>query len=466
MFVDVSPHARAPHARRTWPIAALIAASLSSPALLRAQPPAPDVPRQAFPAVDRDSLSLDSVYALVAGRNQRVLAARSLARASAARVATAARPADPQLQLGFMNYAVPSVRPDPALGMTQLQLTWMLPTRGKLAAATAAATARSDAARARADGVWWTMRLEAAMAFYERFEAAGALAVTRDTRRLLDDVAATASAMYRVGDGRQTDVLRARVEIARMDDELLRLSSSLEGATARLAATADIEIAAVAGMPSLPQFRDSLPALEALVQAALTGQPMLDAGQADLRAADADARLARREFWPDVEVGVQYGQRRMDMGIDRMGSVMVGASLPIFARSRQLRMRDETEAMQAMARAELSAMRTETRGKVTQAHTALTSARRLGALYRTTVLPQAEATATSALAAYRAGTVDFMTVIESRMAINRYRQELVALAASEGRAWAELEMLVGQSLLATGQDVAPRRDDSRHGGTR
>jgi outer membrane protein TolC len=132
---------------------------------------------------------------------------------------------------------------------------------------------------------------------------------------------------------------------------------------------------------------------------------------------------------------------------ERMGSIMLGASVPVFARSRQLRRRDEAAAMADMARADLITLRAETRGRIGEVYASLTSARRLAALYRTTVLPQAEATAQSALSAYRVGSVDFMTVLDARMSVNRYRQALAAVVADEGRAWAELEMLTARELL-------------------
>jgi len=126
---------------------------------------------------------------------------------------------------------------------------------------------------------------------------------------------------------------------------------------------------------------------------------------------------------------------------------MIGASLPVFARSRQFQMRDEMSAMRRMAEADLAAMRAATRSDVARAHADLTRARTLARLYRTTVLPQAEAAVESSLAAYRVGSVDFMTLLDSRMAVNEYRQDLLALEADEGRAWAELEVLVGRELL-------------------
>lgn len=104
--------------------------------------------------------------------------------------------------------------------------------------------------------------------------------------------------------------------------------------------------------------------------------------------------------------------------------------------------------MRAMTEADVRAMRADTRARVAEASADLGRARRLAALYRRTVLPQAEAAAASALASYRTGAVDFMTVLENRMTVNRYREELVTLAADEGRAWADLEMLLGRALLS------------------
>lgn len=130
-----------------------------------------------------------------------------------------------------------------------------------------------------------------------------------------------------------------------------------------------------------------------------------------------------------------------------MASVMVGASIPVFARSRQLSMRTEAAAMRRMAQAELAAMRAATRGQVAEALASLARARRLAALYRTEILPQASATVASSLAAYRAGSVDFMTLLDNRMNVNRYLQEAATLEAEQGKAWAELEMLIGRELF-------------------
>ena len=406
-------------------------------------------------------VEIGSIYREARAASPRREAANAQAVAARARVASAKLPPDPEVQLGFMNYSIPGLSPMDPIGMTQLQVMQMLPLAGKLGLAGRVATAQADAAGERARDVEWEVRAEAAMAFYDLYATDRGLEVARQTLRLLQDALRTAESMYRVGEGRQADVLRAQVEIARMVEDTLRMTTMRVAMGARLNAVLDRDATARIGAPALPAFPEAIPALAALVAEAETNRPMVRAARREVDAAAAQASLARREIWPDLTIGVQYGQRGTDMGTDRMGSLMLGASVPVFAGRRQLRMRDETDAMRRMADAELLAMRAATRGDVTEAFATLVRARNLSALYRTTIIPQAEATVASAAAAYRVGTVDFMTLLDDRMTVNEYRQALSVLEAEEGKAWAELEMLVGRELFdphTNGRGPAPRED--------
>lgn len=403
---------------------------------------------------------LGDLYADVQRDNPKITAARFLVRAAEARVPGAKRPPDPQLQLGLMNYSLPGLAPMEPLGMTQLQLMQMVPIGGKLRLAGRAAAADASATGARADDVALELRSQTAMAFYDLYAAEQQLGVERETLRLLHDIARTAESMYRVGGGRQADVLRAQVEIARMVEDTLRMTAMREAMVAKLNALRNRDAATPIAPAELPPFPASMPDRSWLDSVANAGRPMIRAGLEEVNGAEARAQLARREIVPDLQVGTQYGQQRATMsGTDaagmpttdrttqRMGSLMLGASIPIFARDRQLQMRNEAAAMKALAEADLAGVRADTRGKVGEAYAELARARNLERLYRTTVLPQAEATVTSALAAYRTGSVDFMTLLDDRMTVNKYREELATLEADEGKAWADLEMLTGRVLL-------------------
>jgi outer membrane protein TolC len=144
--------------------------------------------------------------------------------------------------------------------------------------------------------------------------------------------------MYEVGEGRQAGrVLRAQVEIARMSEDITRMGAMRAAAEGRLNALLNRAQETVVASPLLPQMPVDVPAIDSLQRVALSRQPMIRAGQQDLDAAVNSVDLARREIWPDLQVGVQLGQRSGEMGTERMASLMIGASLPIFARSRQLR---------------------------------------------------------------------------------------------------------------------------------
>jgi outer membrane protein TolC len=347
------------------------------------------------------------------------------------------------------------------LGMPQLQVMQMVPVAGKLTLAGRVADSQSDAAWSRAASAEWEQRAKVAEVFYELYATDRQLAIAKETRRLLEDIASIARSMYEVGEGRQADVLRAQVEIARMSEDITRMDAMRAAAQGRLNALLNRPSETALASPLLPQFPVHVPVIDSLQRIALASQPMIRAGQQDLDAAVSSVDLARREIWPDLQVGVQYGQRSGEMGTERMASLMIGASLPIFARSRQLRMREEATAMQAMAAADLEAMRADTRGRIAGAFADLTRARNLSSLYRGTIIPQAEATVQSALAAYRVGGVDFMTLLDDRMAVNEYRQQLATLDAEQGMAWAELEMLLGQDLFDAAEVAPP---DGRDGG--
>ena len=103
--------------------------------------------------------------------------------------------------------------------------------------------------------------------------------------------------------------------------------------------------------------------------------------------------------------------------------------------------------MRRMSAADLAGMRSETRGRIAELYADYTRARNLRALYRTTILPQAEATVTASFAAYRVGDVNLMTLIDNQMTVNRYRQEMITLDAEQGKAIAEIEMLLGRALF-------------------
>jgi len=403
---------------------------------------------------DGTRLTLPDLLAELRARNPMLRAAGALVEARAAQEPSASLPPDPSVQVGVMNASLPSLSTDmPGAMAPSVEMMQMIPFPGKLPLAGRIAEQSTAMARMDAAEAWWEVRSMAAMLFYELYAADRQLEVMRETRDLLEDYRQVAQAMYAAGEGRQSDVLRAGVEVARMDADIRRMEAMRRGAAARLNGLLDRPANAPVATPALPALPAVVPAPATLLAWAEESRPLLERSRIGVDRADARADLARREIWPDLTVGLGYGQRAGDMGTERMGSAMIGLSIPVFARQRQLRMRDEANAMRQMATAELADARATVRARIGELLAELDRARTLVQLYRTEVIPQAEASVQSAFSSYRVGTVDFMTLVDAQMSLNQYRQELHQHLADYGRAIAGIEAATGRELPPTAETL-------------
>lgn len=405
-----------------------------------------------------ETLTLAEAYAVAAERNPRIAATIAVADATAAMVASAGLPPDPVFQIGAMNLSLPGLDADmPSSMAPAVQLMQMIPFPGKLRLTRSIAGKSSEMARSDADETTWMIRADVGMAFYDLYAADRQIEVMRKTLRLLEDFEKVARAMYGAGTGRQSDVLRANVEIARMEADIAKMGAMREVAAARLNGLLDRPAETPVPSPVLPAPPAEVPARETLRAWAEETRPMLEKGRDGVERAEAGVALARRELWPDLALGLQYGQRDLGMGTERMGGAMVGFSIPIFAAGRQLRMRDEATAMRRMAVADLSDMRAGVDARIGELLAELERARTLIDLYVSTVIPQAEANVESSLSSYRVGGVDFMTLVDAQMTANRYEQEYYELEAAYGTSISRLEAAIGRELSPTSETLAEVR---------
>jgi outer membrane protein TolC len=336
----------------------------------------------------------------------------------------------------------------PFSGMNMVGLRQAFPLGGVLGSAGRAAVARREAADAGAAAGELELRTMAAMAFLELWATDRSLGVARETRDLVRASARAAEAMYRVGRGRQADVLRGQAEVTRMSEEIVRMEAMRRREVAALGRLLDLDLDPDTLAVRDPSGPGALPGADSLVALALARRPALAAAGARRAAAEAEVDRASGMRWPELELGVQYGWRPMDGMTDRMVSVMAGISLPVWAGRKQHRMLDEARAMARKDAEEQRGVAAETRGAVRAAWERWDEAGRLEALYLGELLPQARAALAAADAAYGVGEVDFMTLLDAQMTLNRLRQEVFRLAVARGSAVAQLEELTGTALAS------------------
>jgi outer membrane protein TolC len=406
-------------------------------------------------AATGDSLLLAEVLALAEARNPRLKALQAAAEAVAYRQPEASTLPDPVLQLGVMNFGLPDFNTDmPSSMAPSVQVMQMMPFPGKLSLRGDIAGYGTGMAEAGADEAWWDVRSRASSMFYDLYALDRRIEVMRSTFALLQDFQQVAKAMYVAGSGRQADVLRADVEVARMDAEIRTMEAMRTTMAARLNAMLDRPAVTEVPSPVLGELPLDVPERETLLTWAEETRPMLERGRLGVAQAGKRSDLAHRQIWPDFTVGFQYGQRGGAMGTERMGSAMVGFSIPVHAGKRQYAARDEAQAMERLAEAELGSMEAEVDARIGELLAELDRARTLTALYQGEVIPEAHANVESAFSSYRVGSVDFMTLVDAQMTVNRYEGELYQLLGDYGKAMANLESAVGRPLPRSGQMLA------------
>jgi outer membrane protein TolC len=134
-----------------------------------------------------------------------------------------------------------------------------------------------------------------------------------------------------------------------------------------------------------------------------------------------------------------------------MGGASVGFSIPLYAGRRQKKTRDEAAALESVARARFDQSFAMVDAQIGAVLADLNKARTLIRLYREEILSQARATVESSLSSYRVGAVDFLTLLDAQMALNRFEGEYFSLVAAYGRDIAALEKTIGRALPVTEQ---------------
>ncbi|MFQ5890770.1 MAG: TolC family protein [Gemmatimonadota bacterium] len=397
--------------------------------------------RPTFAQQAADTLTLEDAVALAREANPLLQAVRLRADAAIERIPQAGALPDPQLSFGFLNRPVVDLgRTDQSMTMNSVQLTQRFPWPGKLGFAEERARYLAQAAELEAEESGVSLVAGVKSVYYGLAYVDRALGILEDTRQLLREFLDVSSTMYSVGTGLQQDVLQAQVSVAQMTEEITVMEQDRLAMAARLNALLGRQATAPVGALELPVPAGDLPPVDSLMALAARRRPALRAARARAQAAEAGYKAARRALYPDLTVTLGYGQRPQ---FDDFLTLMLGVSIPVWAGSRQLPLRRQMSATLSMEEAREIDLYNETYARITELRAEAERARNLTQLYATSVLPQARAAVESALSAYRVGRVDFMTLVQNEMTVNRYEIDRVRLAADYQRALAQVEALVG-----------------------
>jgi len=405
----------------------------------------------ALPAAAQEPLDaqLAALLAEAAQNNPDLQAARLEANAARSRISPAGALDDPMLEAGVLNYPVESRSfKTEDMTMKMIGFTQRLPYPGKRALRRDVAENEALAAESSLQELANRVRRDVKVAYFDLGFVDESLRLAERNRRVLEQYLSIAEARYGVGQGTQADVLKAQTQVSKMREELIKLGRERPTLEAELNRAAGRTAAPAAINPPPAQAKEMSFALDELRAAARASRPQLAAQQRMMDRGTKAVELARKDYYPDFDVRVSYGQRdnSPDMRREDMISFTVAINLPVWRESKRDPRVAEAESMReqasAMYQARLNELDAMLRQQVAAAEQALKSAR----LYETGLLPQARLTADASLAAYRVGRVDFFTLLDSRMTVFNVETGYAASLAAYNKALAEIEFLTGRPL--------------------
>lgn len=448
------------------PVAMVLAAVLSPAESVAQGVPAP--PTQVAAATAATD-AVDSLVASALAVSPQLRAARERLRAAEARVSLAGSRPDPMLMAGIQNFPVSEPGFNDFMTMKMVGVGQAIPYPGKLALRTRAAVSELAAVEAELAGTRLAVEEAVKGAYYDLAFLDRALEIVDRNRRLLLDFMKVTEARYGVGTGGQEDVLRVRVETARLGEEAVALLEQRRATLARLNAVLDrpsevpvvapaiprrVARAAVADSAAAIRFvsaafgaraADSpLPSLETLQAAAVRQNPMLRALEARVEAQVARMELAQKEHLPDFDVSLSYGQRN---GFSDMISAQVSIPIPLQRGRKQDQLVVETRSDLAALEAEHDDRVNTLRAEVARLHAELERDRAQLALYVKAILPQGRATLASATAGYQVGRADFLMLLDSQATLFNYETNYFRVLSDFAKTLAELERVVGEEIV-------------------
>lgn len=260
--------------------------------------------------------------------------------------------------------------------------------------------------------------------------------------KILDEFEKTAEARYKVGKGIQQDLFRAQVELSRELERLTTLEQEKETLHADINRLLNRPPAAPLGTPEEVNITPLPYSLDQLNEQALQHSPLLKAQVKSVESGKSALDLAHREYYPDFFVGLGAMQsfRSSDL-TDAFGTL--GIKVPLYYATKQRYGVEEALAKLEGARKNYQTVSQDLLFRVKDNFARVQRATRLIKLLGNAILSQAGLALESSIAGYSVGNVDFLTMLDNLLKLQRDEIDLHQERAAHEIAIARLEEAVG-----------------------
>jgi cobalt-zinc-cadmium efflux system outer membrane protein len=355
----------------------------------------------------------DALVAEALRKTPEIAAARAVVEAAQRRIEPARTLPDPSASINYQNDGRSISLGNAEGSFAGLMLSQPLPWPGKLSLAGRAAESEAREVEAGTLGrTGLTIEARVRNAWYDLALARAIDRLIEERRETARQIEATTRDRYTAGLAVQQDVLRAQVELARIDESKAAQRAVIVTRLAELNRLVGRQQDAPLETPAdLPAIAPIPPTLN-VIGTAQSRSPEATAARQGIETGRLRVQIAKKNFLPDFVVsGGSMYRGSFEMG--PMWQAGVGVSLPVWVNRRQQNQLAEAEARVDEQTAQTDVIGRELELRTRERIAQLETANDVVTLYSEKIVPLDQLSYESALASYQAGKVPFVTILDA-----------------------------------------------------
>jgi len=365
---------------------------------------------------------------------------------------------DPRLGFGVLNLPTDSWEFDQE-PMTQktVFLAQKFPWFGKLSLKSQGQALMASEQQAMLEAKKLELARRIAIAYYELGFVVTNYEINERLTDMVIQLLKVAETRYGSGEGLQQDVLQAQVELSKLLDEKIVLEKRRRTLRDQINELLNREqFRTINPLMDLnyPDVELDFQAVKEMKESSLAKNPWLQVRQAKVAQSELETELAKKEYWPDMDFKVAYGQRDDDpSGGNRPDffSATVTINVPLWAKTRQNKKLAATKKSHEAAIKSYRNLVESLPYQVDALASEIKNTQKNYKLYVDALLVQSEQWAHSSLAAYEVGKVEFNTMLSAQIRLLRAELQAKRYLYTIYQKLAELEELLGGPLDKTSE---------------
>ncbi|GAB4440532.1 MAG: hypothetical protein OHK0040_11990 [bacterium] len=396
-----------------------------------------------------EQLDLVELQKIVVNENPRIKSMQLETEMLQKRISLSTALEDPKLKLGINNLPLSSFSlREEDMTSKEIGITQMFPLGGKLKIKEDIALKdyQKSLQRLRKEKIELLNTLR--MDVYELLFVREAKIIADDVReqiKLLIDVKVAAN---KAGNGTLADVIKGNTEYSMVEEELISLKQSEEELLKKLKylTLRDVELKE----SRLPEIAFIKLDEKEIKETVIKNNPEIALLKLEKEQNDKEVTLKKREYYPDLELGISYMQRdNSPLGMKRsdMVSAMATINIPLWYKNKNMPMIDEFQKKKEMTGKLLEEQSNLLNFKVEALLAKLKKWEELYRLYTEQLIPQTELTFETLVSRLSTGKVELMPIIDTVRMLLRYKKDALMAKKEYLINLSEIKALMGLEVL-------------------